>query len=226
MRYDSARVLARLIGKWYCLILISPNYALLFLFLLVLHSCTKTSNEPPSAIDGKELRREDAVAGNRAGATNTPNATACDYENEASSLGVGLIIAPPSFTLWNDSATTVEYLSFSTTAEQPSSGICPKFYEPEYGIIHFVWLASYSDAYAVLADSGTVKYIRSRHMVLGLGRGRTISCNLSVCEGRSMKQVTRKSHRSYERSRMTTLLSSRPLKVMRCFVRWKLKGIG
>lgn len=136
----------------------------LFPLLLVLGSCTKISRERSSDLDGNPAQAEDVVTpANKTLEPKNPTrdaVTTCGYENNASSLGIGLVLAPQVFTLWSDSATTEEYLSVSTNTEEGIYDICPQFYKPDYGILQFVCLASDPNTYTVLADSTTVKYIR------------------------------------------------------------------
>jgi hypothetical protein len=43
--------------------------------------------------------------------------------------------------------------------DEGHDGICPKFYGPEYGIMHFVCIDSTATAYRVLTDYSSVKYV-------------------------------------------------------------------
>lgn len=134
---------------------------LVILAPLVLDSCIQKSGEPSTDLHHHLAEAKDiVVSANEPIVPASAGVTICGYENNVSSLGIGVVLAPQAYTLWSDSATTAEFLSVSSSTEEVMGSICPKFYDPEYGIIHFVCIAVNADTYAVLADSATVKYIR------------------------------------------------------------------
>lgn len=84
----------------------------------------------------------------------------CSDENAVATLGQGLVLAPPQFSVFNDSLLTdtlarpdMHRLDGSQTA------ICSKFYLPEYDIMHFVCLGRTARAYRVLVNQNQVKYL-------------------------------------------------------------------
>lgn len=82
----------------------------------------------------------------------------CSYANETSTLGIGLIVAPAQFTIFNDLLLTDKFADIGMYNNQAApGGICPKFFLPDYGIMHFVCVDSTADAYNVLTDSSSVK---------------------------------------------------------------------
>jgi hypothetical protein len=85
----------------------------------------------------------------------------CLFDNEVSTLGIGLVLAPAEFTLFNDSALTEIYAEVDMYADDEGLDlICPKFFAPEYSILNFVCLDSSSTSYKVLSGYSTVKYLK------------------------------------------------------------------
>lgn len=84
----------------------------------------------------------------------------CSYANESSTLGMGLILAPEKFTLYNDSGLTDGFADIDMrTDDEVLIPVCPKFFMPEYGIMYFVGVDSTETAYKILADSSLIKFI-------------------------------------------------------------------
>lgn len=110
---------------------------------------TVDSNLSPSVInkDGEEPQEDTSK-------------TDYSYDNDVSSLGSGLILANEKFDLFNDSLLIEKFLTvhpFNGTNIETS--IRPKFYSPDYGIIHFVCLDSNDKAYKVLINNSESKFI-------------------------------------------------------------------
>lgn len=84
----------------------------------------------------------------------------CEYDNEVSSLGIGLIISPSKFTLYNDSLLTDRFVSKDMYSDNKEKiNLCSKFYEPEYGIMHFVCLDKTKKSFKVLVNYSDIKYL-------------------------------------------------------------------
>lgn len=82
------------------------------------------------------------------------------YDNDVSSLGIGLVMAPDKFVLFNDSLLTDTFAKVNMYAEDvDKSPTCSKFYKPDYGIMHFVCLSQTLKAYKVLNGKADVKYL-------------------------------------------------------------------
>lgn len=83
----------------------------------------------------------------------------CQYENEVSTLGIGVIIAPTQFDIFNDSILTNKFASRDMYSEDGNkTGICSKFFKPDYGIMHFVCVGKTDNAYKVLINYSEIKY--------------------------------------------------------------------
>jgi hypothetical protein len=79
------------------------------------------------------------------------------YDNPVNSLGIGLIKAPQKFDIYDDSLLTKKYQSVSMT--DAKFGITPKYFKPDYGIMHFVCISQNAKAYKVLVNRTTEKYL-------------------------------------------------------------------
>lgn len=81
------------------------------------------------------------------------------YDNDVSSLGIGLVMAPDKFVLFNDSLLTDTFAKVDMYgAEMGKSTVSSKFYKPDYGIMHFVCLDKTAKAYKVLNGKADIKY--------------------------------------------------------------------
>jgi hypothetical protein len=83
----------------------------------------------------------------------------CSYDNQVSSLGIGLIIAPQKFEIYNDSLLSNKIASWDMYEDESKINICSKFFKPDYGIMHFVCIAKSEKAYKVLVNFSDVKYL-------------------------------------------------------------------
>ena len=90
---------------------------------------------------------------------NYPLNQECTYDNEVSSLGIGIIITPGKFQIFNDDKLTSEFADIDMYAGKTGDGICSKFFKPDYGIMHFVVLENSKDAYKVLSSYSSEKYL-------------------------------------------------------------------
>jgi hypothetical protein len=84
----------------------------------------------------------------------------CTIENEVSSLGIGLVIAPSSFAMYDDSALTgkPEFIDMHKQADS-LSGICTMVFDPEYSLMHFACVGQTENAYQVLINHSQTKYL-------------------------------------------------------------------
>jgi hypothetical protein len=84
----------------------------------------------------------------------------CNLDNEMSSLGIGLIIVPLKFVLYDDSLLKSEPKLVDMYEKYDSlSNVCSCVFDPEYGIMHFTCTGKTSKAYRVLINYSQVKYL-------------------------------------------------------------------
>lgn len=81
----------------------------------------------------------------------------CGYDNPGSTLGIGLIIVPDTFRIFNDPLLS-SLLEKVNMYDEPYTKICSRFYKPDYGLMHFVCVDSIQQAYRVLAGN-EIKYL-------------------------------------------------------------------
>lgn len=88
-----------------------------------------------------------------------PFSTERAYENYATDLGIGLIIAPFEFTLFDDDEMTKEAGTFKSFEELPEKFV-PFHYAPEDSLMHFICLEHNMRFIKVLVNFDEVKYFK------------------------------------------------------------------
>ena len=84
----------------------------------------------------------------------------CSYDNDVSTLGIGIVIAPEKFDIYDDSLLTSKSASYDIyNVDESKINICPKFFKPDYGIMHFICIDSTEKAYKVLINYDESKYL-------------------------------------------------------------------
>lgn len=83
----------------------------------------------------------------------------CSFDNQVSSLGIGLIIAPSQFEVYNDSLLTDKNANWDMYKDEGKINLCSKFFKPEYGIMHFVCIEKTGKSYKVLVNFSDIKYL-------------------------------------------------------------------
>lgn len=83
----------------------------------------------------------------------------CGYDNQVSSLGIGLIIAPPKFEIYNDSLLNEKFARWDMYEDESKINLFSKFFKPDHGIMHFVCIAKSEKAYKVLVNFSDIKYL-------------------------------------------------------------------
>jgi hypothetical protein len=84
----------------------------------------------------------------------------CTIDNEVASLGIGLVIAPKTFALYNDSLLASKPLSIDMYEQADSlANICSMVFDPEYGLMHFACTGETENAYQVLINRSETRYL-------------------------------------------------------------------
>jgi hypothetical protein len=111
----------------------------------------------------KSKNKREAVNSEKTHTTTSPKLSVlknCMYNNDVSSLGIGLVMTPEKFVLFNDSLLTDTFVKVDIYGENMDEcPVCSKFYKPDYGIMHFVCLSQTSKVYKVLNGEANVKYL-------------------------------------------------------------------
>jgi hypothetical protein len=84
----------------------------------------------------------------------------CNIDNEVSSLGIGMVIAPLKFALYDDSLLRGEPQLVDMYEKYDSlNNVCSCVFDPEYGLMHFACTGKSAKAYRVLINYSQVKYL-------------------------------------------------------------------
>jgi hypothetical protein len=129
------------------------NIYLLFYFSILLLGCSKTEhNTKVLSVDAlKEIPLNIQTQ-----ILYTENLS---FENPSNTLGIGLIIVPEEFELFDDSLLTHRYMKWNMySSEKPPKPITPKYYKPDYGILHFICIESTSLYHKILINESEIKY--------------------------------------------------------------------
>lgn len=126
--------------------------------LIIFFSCGKKSNNSESRIDTIDNPSLDTFSKEPINKLIEQDNN-CGYDNQVSSLGIGLIIAPPKFEIYNDSLLNEKFASWDMYEDESKINLCSKFFKPDYGIMHFVCIAKSEKAYKVLVNFSDIKYL-------------------------------------------------------------------
>lgn len=84
----------------------------------------------------------------------------CDTDNEVSSLGIGVVIAPVKLAIYDDSLLSGKPVLIDMYAQAETlTGYCTFTFDPEYGLMHFACTGKTAKAYQVLINYSQVKYL-------------------------------------------------------------------
>ena len=61
--------------------------------------------------------------------------------------------------IYNDSLLQDKYLSWNYYEEKPAKPVCSKYFKPDYGILHFVYIKETAKAYQILNCFDEMKYL-------------------------------------------------------------------
>jgi len=81
------------------------------------------------------------------------------YDNQTSSLGIGLYISNNAITLYNDTSLTDKYQSIDLVHNRKNIILYAKYHKPDYGIMNFVCIEQNDRYYTVIINYSTLKYI-------------------------------------------------------------------
>lgn len=81
------------------------------------------------------------------------------YDNEVLDLGIGLVIVPPTYRVYNDSLLEDEFVS--TDMYDQDITVYAKYSKPDYGIMHFACLEKTEFYFKVIVNYSDIKYMRN-----------------------------------------------------------------
>jgi hypothetical protein len=129
---------------------------LIFITLSCLISCGQQGNKGKGIKNSLSTPSFEVLNKNRV-PLNSENE--CSYDNQVSTLGMGLVIVPSNFEIYNDSALSNRYSNWDMYEDEANINVCSKFFKPDYRIMHFVCIGITSKAYKVLINYSDVKYL-------------------------------------------------------------------
>lgn len=84
----------------------------------------------------------------------------CEYNNQVTSLGMGLLLMPGKCKFYNNKALTDLYMEWDLSENyDPPQLACALYYKPDYGIAHYVCLDSTEKYYHILINGNQEKYV-------------------------------------------------------------------
>ena len=110
----------------------------IFLLIALIFSCNNSNGVSEEVKQKTEIKREKEI-----------------YKN---SLGTGLVIAPDSFQIYNDSNLQELILSTNMYNGKIPKSIYPIIFKPDYGLMHFVCLGFNDKFYRVLINDTLIGY--------------------------------------------------------------------
>jgi hypothetical protein len=84
---------------------------------------------------------------------------ACSYENATSDLGIGIMIAPTTFEIFEDASLTKKRSTINMYEDEGKINFCSMFFKPDYGIMHFACLENGKNSYKVLTGFSDQKFL-------------------------------------------------------------------
>ncbi len=134
------------------------NHFLVILILTLLFSCGQkdsSGNVPAESTTISKIKNASYVENE--GQIN--HNIHCRFDNQMSGLGEGLVIVPSKFEIYNDSLLTIKHANWDMYEDESKIDVCPKFFKPDYGIMHFVYIGQTEKAYKVLVNYSDIKYL-------------------------------------------------------------------
>lgn len=133
------------------------------LVIVLLYSCAgNNNNEQPTVLKQDSI----GIAVNHDSSRLVKaSANKCTIDNEVASLGIGLVIAPKTFTLYDDSLLAGKPLAVDMNEQSDSlANICTMVFDPEYGLMHFACTGETENAYRVLINRSETKYLPKKQI--------------------------------------------------------------
>jgi hypothetical protein len=83
----------------------------------------------------------------------------CSYENSVSDLGVGIVLAPTTFEIFEDSSLTKKHSTINMYEDENKIDFCSMFYKPDYGIMTFVVVGENTKSYKIMTGLTEYKFL-------------------------------------------------------------------
>jgi hypothetical protein len=151
--WERLRVLFRFVGELNFQLYIMKNVYLIICSISFLLGCGKSNNSETHTKDSLKLLTLNKQSSQVV--LEKPS-----FDNQTFSLGIGLIIFPEEFEIFEDSLLTNSYVKWNMySGKQPSKPLVPKYFKPDYGIMHFICLEKTSKYFKIFVNDNQVKYV-------------------------------------------------------------------
>jgi hypothetical protein len=135
------------------------RHLLTFIALVFLLSCGQNQTSLENKSDNLDLTHTKGTKKEIEKIKTIPTGQKCAFKNSTSDLGIGLIIVPATFEIFNDSLLTKKHSTINMYEDEDKINVCSMFYKPDYGIMHFVCLSQTDKSYKVLTAFDELKYL-------------------------------------------------------------------
>ena len=120
---------------------------------LALLSCNNSGSKPAIKTDSSK------TASTRVQKKSNAKSTSPSYDNDVSTLGIGVVIVPDKFVIYDDNLLDNKFKSIDMYGQENAIDVYSKFYKPDYGIMHFICLQVTDKYYKVIVNYNTIKYL-------------------------------------------------------------------
>lgn len=127
------------------------RYPYYLLLLISLVACVQKKSKPQNALKSNEPIKSTLKSQSKI------DTSGYNYDNAVKALGLGLVIVPEKFSVFNDSLLTRKYKDVDMSVEK--TDIYSKFYKPDYGIMHFICIGITDKSYQVIVNYSQIKYL-------------------------------------------------------------------
>jgi hypothetical protein len=126
----------------------------LLFYIIAVFACRHKENPEEKKSDSLEIKKENSGT--------DENEHNCSYYNKTYNLGIGLIKAPTTFEIFNDSLLTERMLKINVYEDEDHINFCSVFHKPDYGIMHFICIEENENFYKVLIGFSDQKFLPKR----------------------------------------------------------------
>ena len=131
---------------------------IIVVLVLSLFSCANNNKKEKTIVANKESTP--VTKDSSTEVSKIPANGKCNIENEVSSLGIGVVIAPVKLAIYDDSLLLGKPVMIDMYAQSETlTGYCTLTFSPEYGLMHFACTGKTAKAYQVLINYSQVKYL-------------------------------------------------------------------
>jgi len=136
---------------------------ILFLISATLFSCQQKPKQEISENKVPSTKTEKAASLEAVKPKQQTTERNCGFNNLTNTLGKGLVLVSieneqSRLVIYEDSLLQHKYVSWNYSGE-PAKPVCSKYYKPDYGFLHFVYLKETVKSYQVINGFNEIKYL-------------------------------------------------------------------